>query len=147
MHPISRKLVDCFKRENRAYFFGNGGSAAQSQHFAAELMGRFEKNRLGLPAISLTTDTSFLTAWSNDVDFREIFSRQVRTLAKPGDVVIGISTSGKSDNVLVGLAQAEHVGCVTIDFPRRGKNTAECQEYQLKLMHKICREVEGAMFP
>lgn len=113
-----------------------------SQHMAAEFMGRFELNRPPLPAIALTTDTSFLTAWSNDYDFHHIFSRQISALGKPGDIAIGISTSGKSKNVNLGLDTAIKMNLIAIDFTRRGSSTAQVQEYQLKLMHDIVREVE-----
>ena len=86
--------------------FGNGGSAADAQHFAAELVGRFEKERPGLPAIALTTDTSALTALANDYGYDEVFARQVQALVQPGDVVVGISTSGNSRSVLKGVEAA-----------------------------------------
>ena len=127
--------------------FGNGGSAALSQEFAAELMGKFEKIRDPLPAIALTTDSSFITAWSNDVGFDSVFSRQIIALCKKGDVVIGVSTTGHSSNVRMGLFTAKELGGLVIDFPREGKNTADIQEKQHKLMHRICREVELKMFP
>src|SRR4029077_11846042 len=87
--------------------FGNGGSAADAQHFAAELVGRFEKERPGLPAIALTTDTSALPAIANDFGYDDVFSRQVRALVQPGDVVVGISTSGNSKSVLKGIEEAK----------------------------------------
>lgn len=93
-------IIKALQNGNKILIFGNGGSAADAQHFAAELTGRFVKERKGLPAIALTTDTSALTAIGNDYGFYKIFSRQVEALAKKGDVCIGISTSGNSNNVL-----------------------------------------------
>ncbi len=93
---------------------GNGGSAADAQHLAAELVGRFLRERRALPAVALTTDSSILTAVGNDYGFEQIFSRQVEALAAPGDVVIGISTSGNSANVRVALAAANEIGCKTV---------------------------------
>lgn len=142
---IIKKIIECFKSGGKLLIFGNGGSAAQAQHMAAEFMGKFEYDREPLPAIALTTDTSFLTAWSNDKEYDTVFSRQIKALGKPGDIVIGISTSGKSKNVLAGLILASERGLITIDFPRHGKTTAIVQEYQLKLMHDICREVEKSL--
>jgi D-sedoheptulose 7-phosphate isomerase len=141
---IINALIKCFKRGNKVLICGNGGSASMSQHMAAELMGKFEQDRNPLPAIALTTDTSFLTSCSNDYSFQEVFERQVRGLGKLGDVVIGISTSGNSENVNRALFIAQKTGMVSIDFPRKGKTTAEIQEFQLKLMHSIVREVEKA---
>ena len=142
MHPISRKLVDCFKKGNKVLICGNGGSAAQSQHMAAELMGRFELDRPPLPAIALSTDTSFLTAWANDASFGEVFQRQIQALGKPGDILIVFSTSGKSRNCLLAISQAKTQEMEVIDWPREGQGTANIQENQLKSMHLVCREVE-----
>ena len=128
---------------------GNGGSAAESQHFAAELVGwydDFNHIREPLPALSLTTDTSAITAISNDKGFEDIFARQVRALGKKGDILIGISTSGKSKNILYAYKRAKMLGIETLDFPRKGNNTAQIQEYQLKLIHQICSLIVKA-FP
>jgi D-sedoheptulose 7-phosphate isomerase len=141
---ITKHLIRCFTRGNKLLIFGNGGSASMAQHMAAELMGKFENERDALPAIALTTDTSFLTAWTNDRDFETLFSRQIEALGEPGDVAIGISSSGQSKNVTTGLTRARGMNLIAIDFPRRGKKTATVQEYQLKLMHNIVREVEKA---
>lgn len=100
----------------KIFFFGNGGSAADAQHLAAELVVRYRANRKALPALALTTDTSTLTACANDYSFDGIFSRQVEALCRPGDVAIGISTSGNSPNVLAGLAAARAIGATTIGF-------------------------------
>ena len=100
--------------------FGNGGSAADAQHFAAELVGRYEKERQAWPAVALTTDTSALTAIGNDYGFDRVFARQIEALGKAGDVAIGISTSGKSPNVLRALEAANDRGLVTIALTGRG---------------------------
>lgn len=99
-------LVRALGEGRKVLFCGNGGSAADAQHLAAELMGRFTIERKPLPAIALTTDTSFLTAWPNDVDFESVFARQVEGLGRPGDVLVAISTSGNSHNVVQAVAQA-----------------------------------------
>ncbi len=99
---------------NTIFFMGNGGSAADSQHLAAELVGRFERERKGLPAVALTTDTSILTAVGNDYGFDNIFVRQIEALAGIGDVVVGISTSGNSANVVKALEKAKEAGAFTV---------------------------------
>ena len=99
--------VRALKRNKKLIFFGNGGSASDSQHLATELTVRFSKNRLAIPALSLVTDTSALTAIGNDFGFEKIFSRQIEALGREGDVAIGISTSGKSKNVMEGLKMAK----------------------------------------
>ena len=142
VQSIASDIIECFKSGHKVLICGNGGSASQSQHMATEFMGKFEKNRLPLPAIALTTDTSFITAWSNDNDFKDVFMRQVQALGKVGDILITFSTSGKSESVINAVRQANEQGLKVIDFPRKGKNTAEIQEYQLKLMHKVVRIVE-----
>src|SRR3990167_3802476 len=146
IREIVNLLVRCFENGNKVLICGNGGSAAQSQHMAAELMGRFELDRPPLPAIALSTDTSFLTAWSNDVSFGEIFERQVQALGKPGDVLIVFSTSGKSRNCLLALDQAKIQNLEIIDWPRTHVTTAHIQEKQLEEMHKVVRQVENKMF-
>ena len=97
---LGNVLVDCLKKGNKILIAGNGGSAADSQHFAAELVGRFMAERKGLPAIALTTDSSILTSLGNDYSYDDIFRRQVEALGKSGDVFIGISTSGNSKNII-----------------------------------------------
>src|SRR3990167_4042983 len=137
MKEISKKLIKCFKSDGKVLTVGCGGSAAQAQHLAAELMGKFEHWRQPLPAIALTTDTSFLTAWANDSSFDTVFSRQVLALGQKGDVLIAFSTSGKSESVLRAITTAETLGMDVINFPRKGNSTAHIQEYQLKLMHDV----------
>jgi D-sedoheptulose 7-phosphate isomerase len=157
---LSAEIVRALRAGKKVLVFGNGGSAADAQHFAAELVGRFEKERPGLPAIALTTDTSALTAIANDFGYDEVFSRQVQALAQPGDVVVGISTSGNSASVLKGLDEAKKLKawtaaltgmaggklkgavdcCVTVPSQR----TAHIQECHIALIHAICACVDAA---
>ena len=117
---IAAKIcIDCLKTGNKILLFGNGGSAADSQHIAAEIVGRYKTERKGLPAISLTTDTSALTAISNDYGYLNVFHRQVEALANDGDVLIGISTGGTSINVIKALQEAKKKKCKTIGFSGR----------------------------
>jgi D-sedoheptulose 7-phosphate isomerase len=138
--------------------FGNGGSASDAQHLVAELVGRFESERPGLPAIALTTDTSVLTAVANDYGYQHVFARQIEALGNPGDVAFGISTSGKSPNVEAALATAKAKGLVTIaltgcDGGTMGRDanvhlnvaetsTARIQEVHRTIMHAICALVD-----
>ncbi len=107
-------ITDCLLRGNKVLWCGNGGSAADSQHLAAELVGRFRRHRTGLPSIALTTDTSVLTAIANDFGYDEVFKRQVGALCQPGDVVVGISTSGNSKNVCAALQKAHEMDASTV---------------------------------
>lgn len=109
-------IIDTIGKGKKLLLFGNGGSASDAQHIAAEFTGRYVRERKGLPAIALTTDTSALTAIGNDYGFASVFSRQVAALAQPGDLVIGISTSGNSENVVAGLWEAKNRGCHLIGF-------------------------------
>ena len=113
---ISKTISEVLSEGGTVYFFGNGGSAADSQHVAAEFVGRFARERRALPAEALTTNTSILTAIGNDYDFGEVFSRQVKAKVHPNDAVIGISTSGKSKNVINGLRSAREIRAKTIGF-------------------------------
>ena len=118
-------IVQAVKNGNKILLCGNGGSAGDAQHLATELVGRFEKERKGLPAIALTTDTSALTAIGNDYGFERIFSRQIEALANEGDVLIGISTSGNSPNILSAVMLARQMGCKTIGLTgAKGKKLA-----------------------
>ncbi len=146
----------------KVLIMGNGGSAAEAQHFAAEFVGRFLLERKALPAIALSTDTSILTAVGNDYGFDEIFRRQVEALAAEGDVVIGISTSGNSPNVRLALEAAREIGChtvgllgrdggviaslVDIDLTVPVKETPFVQEAHLAIVHLICDLVEKELF-
>ncbi len=157
---IAEAWVQALKAGKKILFFGNGGSAADAQHLAAELCVRYRKNRRALAGLALTTDTSVLTAHSNDHSFDTVFERQVEALAQPGDVVVGISTSGTSKNVVAGLKAAKNLGCVTVAFTaEQGKDcanhadyaycvptpvTAYAQECHLMAGHVLCEYVEAA---
>jgi D-sedoheptulose 7-phosphate isomerase len=151
-------MRDSLARGGRVLVFGNGGSAAEAQHFAAELMGRFTRERRALAAIALTTDTSALTAIGNDYGFDRVFSRQVEALGREGDVALAISTSGESPNAVAGLQAARALGMVRIALTGRDggalgreadihlnvpeASTARIQEAQLTLIHILCDLVE-----
>jgi D-sedoheptulose 7-phosphate isomerase len=153
-------MIESIKKGGKILLFGNGGSAADSQHFAAELVVRFEKERKGLPAVALTTDTSILTASANDYDYDKIFSRQIEALAGADDVIVAISTSGNSPNVLEGVnvAKAKKLIVVALTGKDGGKlageadvaivarsdNTARVQEVHETVIHIICKLVEDA---
>ncbi|MBU1092569.1 SIS domain-containing protein [Patescibacteria group bacterium] len=143
---IVETIVTAFLRGNKLLICGNGGSAAEAQHMAGELVGKFKLNRKGLPAIALTTDTSIITSIGNDISFDSIFSRQVEALGKPGDVLLCISSSGRSWNVNKAGKMALEICMEVIDLPREGKDTPEIQENQLKLIHTICEQVEKEMY-
>ncbi len=152
-------ILELFKRNGKVLFFGNGGSAADSQHIAAEFIGRFKKERRALPAIALTTDTSILTALGNDYSFDVIFARQVEGLGSRGDLAFGISTSGNSRNVIEGIRAAKKTGLKTISLTGCGggklapltdisiivpsSETARIQESHLCIIHTICELVEN----
>ncbi len=152
------EIVTCFKNGGKILLFGNGGSAADSQHMAAEFIGRFQKERRSLPAIALTTDSSILTALGNDYSFDIIFARQIEGLGKKGDVALGISTSGNSKNVIEGIRKAKELGLRTITLTGcdggklaplsdinlnvSSKVTARIQESHLCIYHTICELVE-----
>ncbi len=151
-------LIDCFKNGNKVLIAGNGGSAADAQHFAAEMVCKFKKERRGYPAIALTANSSVVTAWSNDYDFKSVFARQIEALAKPEDIFIGISTSGDSENIVDGIQKAKEIGLKTICLLGRdggklkngadislivpSQDTAKIQEVHIMLIHIICEEVE-----
>ncbi len=155
-------LVAGFSSGNKLLVMGNGGSAADAQHFAAEMVGRFILERRALPAIALTTDTSALTAIGNDYGFDTIFSRQVEALAHPGDVVVGISTSGNSTNIALALQEARRLGCRTIGLLGKGggsirelvdlplvipsATTPRIQEGHITVIHILCDLLEQALF-
>jgi D-sedoheptulose 7-phosphate isomerase len=116
LERIARLIVQVYKSNRKLLIFGNGGSACDAQHFAAELVVRFTRNRAALPALALTANTANLTAAGNDFDFSDIFSRQVEAFCQAGDLAIGISTSGTSANVVKGLEQARRQQAVTVGF-------------------------------
>ena len=151
-------IIDCCRNGNKVIIFGNGGSAADAQHIAAEFIGRFELERKSLAAIALTTDTSVITSLSNDYDYDVVFSRQCESLVSKGDVVIGISTSGNSKNVYEGIITSKNKGAITIGLLGNNggilKNsvdfslivgssiTSEIQEAHRVIYHIICKIVE-----
>jgi D-sedoheptulose 7-phosphate isomerase len=152
------KINECFQQGNKILIAGNGGSAADAQHFAGEIVGRFKKERSGYPAIALTTDSSVLTSWANDYSFDTVFSRQLEALGKKGDIFFGISTSGNSKNIIEGVKKAKELGIIIIcllgkdggvlkdlaDFSIiiPSNNTPRIQESHIMLIHIICEEVE-----
>jgi D-sedoheptulose 7-phosphate isomerase len=155
-------LTAALKSGNKILLFGNGGSAADAQHIAAEFINRFSIERPPLPAIALTTDTSVITSIGNDYDFSEIFSKQIRAIGQPGDVAWGISTSGNSANVMKGLEMAKKMGLVTVAFTGKdggsiakivdfsvnvsSSNTARIQETHITAGHAICELVDMKLF-
>jgi len=155
-------LAACLKKGGKILLFGNGGSAADAQHLAAEFVGRFVRERRALPAIAFTTDSSILTAVGNDYGFDQVFSRQMQAFGAAGDVAIGITTSGNSPNVLLALKEARALGLKTIglagkdggalkglvDFPIvvASPVTARVQECHLAIEHLLCELVEEDMF-
>jgi D-sedoheptulose 7-phosphate isomerase len=157
-----RLVAEALGAGRKLLVFGNGGSAADAQHLAAELVGRFGRERRPLPAVALTTDTSILTALGNDYGFEEVFSRQVRALGAAGDVALGISTSGRSPNVIRALEAAKECGLRTLALTGGGGGpvaglaevavrvpsevTARIQEAHATVCHIICQAVETALF-
>lgn len=127
IYSVAEVVTSAIKNNNKILLFGNGGSAADCQHIAAEFVGRFKKERRGYPAIALTVDTSILTSVSNDYSFENVFSRQIEAIGQKGDMAIGISTSGKSKNVLEGLNQAKKNGLATVLFCGR-QYDSECAD-------------------
>src|ERR1051325_8574169 len=157
-------VVRCFRNGNKLLIFGNGGSAADAQHIAAEFVNRFRIERPPLPALALTTDTSAITSIANDYDYAEIFAKQLKALGKTGDVALAISTSGNAANVLNGLDTCKQLGIVTVgltggdggkltgkaDFLLRvssTKTTARIQETHILSAHVICEMVDATLFP
>ena len=157
----SELAVNTLKQGNKVLLCGNGGSASDAQHIAAELTGRYKSERRGLPGIALTTDTSALTAISNDYGYDRVFDRQVEALANEGDLLIGISTSGNSTNVISALKLAKELGCATIGFSGRdgGKmnevcdvnlvvpsdNTPRIQEMHILFGHTMCQIIDNEL--
>ena len=154
-------ILEAFNSGRKLLVFGNGGSSADAQHFTAEFVGRFVGERRALPAVALTTNQAILTAWSNDYSFDDVFARQIDALGLPGDVAFGISTSGKSRNVVNALERARGRGLKTIGLTGAGggtmaplcdvllavplKETARIQEVHLVTYHAICAAVEARL--
>lgn len=162
INAIVALSIKTLKNGGKLIFCGNGGSAADSQHFAAELVVRFKKNRAALPAIALTTNTSVLTAIGNDFGFDVIFARQLESLASKKDMLIAITTSGKSKNIIAAVKKAKQMGIKTIAFTgTKGRNfakrctvalvvpetdTARIQEAHACVGHILCELIEEALF-
>ena len=141
MDKIVKTIAKAFRNGNKVLICGNGGSAAMAQHMSAEFVGIYE-NDIAFPAITLSADTSIITAISNDLGYKYIFSRQVDALGKEGDVLIAFSTSGKSKNILEAIKKAKSRGMSIIDMPRCKGKTQYIQEKQLHLTHEICSNVK-----
>ena len=155
---VVRLIIASFRSGGKVLVFGNGGSAADAQHLAAEFVGRFQRERAALPAVALNTNTSILTALSNDYGYEIVFARQIEALAKPQDVAIGISTSGKAKNVLLAIKKAKEMGLKTVclsggtggELARSAdicllmpsSVTARIQEAHITIAHIICEMVE-----
>tara|TARA_B110000008_G_C16907280_1_gene539170 strand:+ start:546 stop:1112 length:567 start_codon:yes stop_codon:yes gene_type:complete len=158
IEEAAKVCIECLKNDGKILLFGNGGSAGDAQHIAAELVGRYKNERKALSAIALTTDTSALTCIGNDYGYEKVFSRQVEALALKGDVVIGISTGGTSINVLNALKTANRIGCISIGLSGRSggqfnslcdinliaqsDETARIQEIHILIGHIICELID-----
>lgn len=159
---IAQSIVSCYKNGGKLLLFGNGGSAQDAEHIAAELVGRYAIERKSLPAIALNINTSVLTAIANDYGYHQVFERQVDALVNKGDVVIGLSTSGNAENVIRGVLKAKEKGAKTVGFTGKGggklkdvidmhfevpsSNTPRIQEVHITVGHIICGLVEEALF-
>lgn len=155
---VAETMVVCLRRGGKLLIFGNGGSAADAQHMAAEFVGRFRRERAGYAAVALTTDTSCLTAIANDYGYDRVFDRQVESLAREGDLLFGFSTSGNSPNVLSALRLGREIGCKSIGLSGRAggkmaalcdhllavpsEDTARIQEMHITIVHLLCELVE-----
>ena len=162
VEKVANECVEAYSRGNRVLLAGNGGSAADAQHIAAEFVSRYAFDRPGLPAIAFTTDTSILTAIGNDYGYEQIFRRQLQSNGRQGDIFIGISTSGNSPNVLAALQCARELGIIAVGLTGQGNrnmqehcdycirvpslSTPRIQESHIMLGHIICGIVEGAIF-
>jgi D-sedoheptulose 7-phosphate isomerase len=158
VEEVGQAVVDCFAAGGRVYTFGNGGSSVDANHFAEELVGRFKREREPLPAQSLAGDAATLTCIANDYSFEEVFERQVRAFVSAGDIVIGFSTSGRSPNVVRGLAAAREAGATTVLFGGGdggaalehavhalvvpSESTARVQEAHVLLLHLVIDRVD-----
>lgn len=163
LERAAQLCIQALRNGGRVLFMGNGGSAADAQHLAAELVSRFAYDRPGLAGLALTTDTSVLTAVGNDYGYRDVFKRQIEAHGRAGDVVVALSTSGKSPNVLAGLDAARRLGLGTIALTGAGgaelpalsdiclcvpsDSTARIQECHILFGHVLCGLIEAAMFP
>jgi D-sedoheptulose 7-phosphate isomerase len=159
LRDVGRRLIEIYRGDGRLFTFGNGGSAADAQHLAAELVGRYKRDRRPLPALALSVDPSVVTCIANDFAFDDLFARQVRAFVRPGDMVIGFTTSGRSTNVVRGLAAAREQGATAVLFgggddgsPAAenadyalvvpSSTTARVQEMHLLLLHVLIEQVD-----
>jgi len=158
---VGRRMAECLRAGGKVLVFGNGGSAADAQHLAGELVGRFLRDRPGLAALALTTDSTIVTAVANDFGFEEVFRRQVEAHGRPGDVAVGISTSGRSPNVVEALKLARERGLLTVGLTGGGggrlgglvhylidvphDQTARIQEVHAMVVHVLCQVIEDAI--
>ncbi len=159
---IVKKILDAYQNDNKVLWFGNGGSAADAQHLACELVSKFRRERKAIPSIALTTNTSILTAISNDYNFENVFERQVEAFAEKGDILIGITTSGTSPNIIEALKYGKKKGTINVVFTGEyidkikdysdylinvpSKDTPRIQESHILVGHIICDLVEKALF-
>ena len=159
---VAKRIIAAYRKGHKVLLFGNGGSACDASHLAAELVNRYKKDREGLPAIALATDMAVVTSISNDYDYTDLFSRQIKAIGHKGDIAIAISTSGNSPNVLKAVQGAKEKGLITIGFAGKdgGKlaglvdysfiipsnNTARIQEAHITLGHLLCELIEDEMF-
>ena len=162
IEAVAQEITSCLQKGGKIILMGNGGSAADAQHLAAEFVGRFQQERQAYSAIALTTDTSVLTAVANDYGYEEVFARQIEGLCKTGDIVVGMSTSGNSSNVLKALVLANSLGALTVGFAGNQDGgelqklakycltvpsmvTARIQEAHMLIGHVLCAWVETAL--
>ncbi len=161
INRAAETLIGCYRRGGKVIVFGNGGSAADSQHMAAELVGRFERERKALPCVALSANASSLTAIGNDYGFDKVFSRQIEALIRPGDVAVAISTSGNSPNVIEGARAAKKnnvpvialagrdggilAGMADVPIVVKHQNTARIQEVHILIIHILCKLTEDAL--
>ena len=162
LEKMAQAVIQALKSGNKLLFCGNGGSASDAQHVSAEFVGRFEKNRISLPSIALTSDVAALTAIGNDFGFDKIFSRQIEGLGRKGDILIVLSTSGRSPNILEAITQAKQQGILTLGFTgkdggimkdavdicfiAKSNKTAHIQEAYMTALHAVCEVVEKTLF-
>lgn len=162
LDKMAHAVLHVLKAGNKLLICGNGGSASDAQHIAAEFIGRFEKNRMSLPAIALTADIAALTAIGNDYGYEKVFSRQIEGLGRKGDILIVLSTSGRSPNILDAITQAKFQGLQTLGFTgkdggimkdaadlcfiARSPKTSHIQEAYMAALHALCEVVETVLF-
>lgn len=162
LDEVIEKTVKALNKGKKILVFGNGGSAAQAQHFAAELVNKFLKERPAVPAVSLTTDTSALTSIANDTDYSQVFSRQVQALGNEMDVAVGLSTSGNSPSVIKALQEANQRGMMTVALTGKGggklaqipdylldvpsTSTPRIQEVHIMILHLMAQEIENQLY-